>query len=73
MKKKKSKAAFNMENGRTPDLPILPSRAIDLKIWKALYMRGCLFGCSFGHNAGNSSDVTLAFEDAQVIQLFSSF
>ena len=27
---------------QTPDLPILPSPAIDLKIWKALYLRGCL-------------------------------
>ena len=43
---------------RTPDLP-----AIDSEIWKALYLRGNLVGC----HVGNSSDVTLAFEDSQAI------
>ena len=43
-------------------------KAIYYKIWKALYLRGCLVGwLSFCH-IGNNSDVTLAFEDAQVIQ-----
>ena len=39
---------------------------------KALYLRGWLFIRSFvRRHAGDSSDVTLAFEDAQVIQPFS--
>ena len=53
---------------QTPDLPILPSPAIDWKIWKALYSRWCL---SVVCHPGNSSDVTLAFEDDQVIWPFS--
>ena len=36
-------------------------------------MVACLFGCSFGCHVGDRSDVALAFEDIQVIQLFSSF
>ena len=43
-------------NWQTPDLQILPCPAIDWKIWKALYSRGCRL---FGRHAGNSSDVTL--------------
>ena len=53
---------------QTPDLPILPSPAIDWKIWKALYLRGCLVGGLFGRHVGDRSDVTLAFEDVQVVQ-----
>ena len=34
---------------------------------KALYFGSWLFGC----NAGNSSDFTLVFEDAQVVPPFS--
>ena len=46
-------------------------KTIYWKIWKALYSCGCLFGwlvvvCL----GGNSSDVTLACEDAQVINIF---
>ena len=41
-------------------LAILPSPAIDWKIWKALYLRGCLVVC----HGRDSSDVTLALEDA---------
>ena len=46
-------------------------------MWKALYSRGCLVSCFFvvqsvvGCHIGDSSDVTLAFENAQVIQRFS--
>ena len=49
-------------------MPSLSSPAIDWKIWKALYSRGCLVG---RHHFGDHPDVTLAFEDAQVIQPFS--
>ena len=49
-------------------MPIIPSPSIDWKIWNALYLHGSgLFVC----NAGNSSDVTLAFEDAHIIPPFS--
>ena len=54
-------------NCRIPDLPFLPSPAIDWKIWKALYLCGWLVVC----HICNSSDVTLAFVDAQVIPPFS--
>ena len=47
------------------------SHCIDWKSWKALYLRRCLLVQTVGCHAGNSSDVTLVFEDAQVIQLFS--
>ena len=40
-------------------MQILPSPAIDLKIWKALYSRGWSVGCC---HIDDSSDVTLAFE-----------
>ena len=55
---------------QTPDLPILPSPAIAL-IGKSgrLYIRVVV--CSAVCHAGNSSDVTLAFKDAQVIPPFS--
>ena len=43
-------------------MPILLSPAFYQKIWKALYLHGCLVVCS---------DVTVAFEDAQVIPLSS--
>ena len=42
----------------------LPSPAIDWKIWKALYSHGCSVGRSVVRHSGDSSDVTLAFEDA---------
>ena len=45
-------------------LAILPSPAIDWKILKVLYLCGCLVV----RHGRNSSDVTLAFENAQVIQ-----
>ena len=45
----------------------LPSPGIDWKIWKALYSHGCLVICLFVCHGRDSSDVTLAFEDAQVI------
>ena len=46
-------------------LTTLPSPAIDWKIWKALYMYGCLFWYC---QTFDSSDVTLSLEDAQGIQ-----
>ena len=53
-------------------LAILPSPAIDWKIWKALYSRGCLFGWLVGwlvvRHGRDSSDVTLALEDVQVVR-----
>ena len=39
-------------------------KTVDWKIWKALYLRGWLFGCRHG----DVTVVTVAFEDAQVIQ-----
>ena len=40
-----------------------PPQSIDWKIWKALYLRGW----SVVRHGHDSSDVTLAFEDAQII------
>ena len=55
----------NKYNCQTPDLPMLPSPAIYYKMLKVLYSQGCLF-VRFSHVC-DSSDVTLAFEDAQAI------
>ena len=56
---------FKGPNSNIAELQIdNPPYSIDWKIWKALYSRGWVF-VRHGHN---SSDVTLAFEDAQVIQ-----
>ena len=49
-------------------LAILPSPAIDWKIWKALYSRGCSVGWLVVCHGRDSSDVTLALEDAQVVR-----
>ena len=51
---------------RTPDLPILQFRAVDLENLEGTII-ALLFRCLFGCHAGDSSDVTLAFKDAQVI------
>ena len=46
-----------MPIGRTPDLTILPSPPFDWKIWKALYLCGCLVvgrhGGRHGHGHSN--------------------
>ena len=49
-------------------------KTIDCKILKALYLCGFLVGCLVVgcHHFGNSSDVTLIFEGAQLIQPYST-
>ena len=46
----------------------LHSPAIDWKNWKALYSRGCSVGWLVVRHGRDSSDVTLALEDAQVVR-----
>ena len=48
---------------QTPELPILPSPALDWKIWTALFLRGCSVRCL----RVPLVTVLMAFEDAQVI------
>ena len=52
-------------------MPILPSSAIDWKIWKPLYLHGWFVRRSVVCHAGVSSVVNLAFADAQVMPLLS--
>ena len=40
---------------------------MDLNIWKALYLHGCLFGWLFACHVGDISYVTRAFDYALVI------
>ena len=67
---------FSLKLGFTKILltPVFPLQLIE-KSGEALYLRGCLLasglvGWSVGCNAGYSSDVTLALEDAQIIPPF---
>ena len=52
----------------SPVQPLIENKLV--KIWKALYL-GCWVFVRRCCHAGDSYDVTLAFEDAQVIQFFS--
>ena len=59
---------FVFLNCRTPDLPKSPVQLLIGKYGR-LYIRvvGWLVGCLFVRHGRNSSDVTLALEDAQVV------
>ena len=55
---------------KLPNSRFKERKTIYRKICKALHLRCWLVCCLFGHT-GNISDVTLAFEDTQVIPPFS--